>query len=263
MRLLSYYALLTPLCLILSRPITAQSNRIKDHEKIGWYNVFSTVQFNKKFELHGEYQWRRTQFIREWQQSLIRFGLTYNVSQNVKVRLGYAHVETFAYGLYALNALGKNFTEHRLFQMIQHNSNEGFLGINHRFITEQRFIGQFQYPEQTKEHEYMFVNRVRYLLRLQMPLIRKTIGAKTPYIAASNEVFIGFGKNVRENIFDQNRIMLSIGYQLSEKTRIECGYINQILQLSREIDNKNVFQKNNGFVINAFLTLGGKSSPKI
>jgi hypothetical protein len=33
--------------------------------------------------------------------------------------------------------------------------------------------------------------------------------------------------------------------------RIEAGYLNQILQLGREINNQNVFQNNNGLVVNS------------
>ena len=73
---------------------------------------------------------------------------------------------------------------------------------------------------------------------------------KTPYIAAYDELFIGFGENVNENIFDQNRIGLVLGYRFSNSLRIEAGYLNQTLQLGREVNNRNVFQNNNGFIIN-------------
>jgi hypothetical protein len=32
--------------------------------------------------------------------------------------------------------------------------------------------------------------------------------------------------------------------------RIEAGYLNQTLQLGRELNNRNVFQNNNGIIIN-------------
>jgi hypothetical protein len=31
------------------------------------------------------------------------------------------------------------------------------------------------------------------------------------------------------------------GYKFNPNLRIEAGYINQIIQLAREVDNKNVF----------------------
>ncbi|MBK9735808.1 MAG: DUF2490 domain-containing protein [Saprospiraceae bacterium] len=44
------------------------------------------------------------------------------------------------------------------------------------------------------------------MVRIQCPLFRSSIDNKTAYMAAYNELMIGFGKNVNENIFDQNRL---------------------------------------------------------
>ncbi len=43
------------------------------------------------------------------------------------------------------------------------------------------------------------------MFRMQIPLKGKTISDNKPYAAIDDEVFIGFGNNVNENIFDQNR----------------------------------------------------------
>jgi hypothetical protein len=93
---------------------------------------------------------------------------------------------------------------------------------------------------------------------MQCPLKGKTIDDKEWYAAAYDEIFIGFGKNVNENVFDQNRVGLLIGYRFNKKWRIEGGYFNQIVQLPREITlpgsstGQNVFQYNSGFIINTY-----------
>jgi hypothetical protein len=73
---------------------------------------------------------------------------------------------------------------------------------------------------------------------------------KSPYLSIYDEIFLGFGKNVNENIFDQNRLGILIGYEISPLVRIEAGYLNQILQLGREVKNRNVVQYNNGIIVN-------------
>ena len=88
------------------------------------------------------------------------------------------------------------------------------------------------------------------MFRLQIPLKGKSIDNKTPYIAIYDEIFIGFGENVNENIFDQNRLGVLLGYKFNNSLRIEGGYLNQTLQLGREVDNRKVFQNNNGIIIN-------------
>jgi len=82
-------------------------------------------------------------------------------------------------------------------------------------------------------------------------LLGTSIVEKTPYVAVYDEVMIGFGKNVGENIFDQNRIGVLLGYKFNDLLRVEGGYLNQIVQLGREVEGKNVFQYNNGFIVSA------------
>jgi len=93
------------------------------------------------------------------------------------------------------------------------------------------------------------LNRIRYMPRIDVPLYKKL------YAAAYDEIFIGFGKNVGENIFDQNRIGLLLGYRFSTLFRAEAGYLNQTVQLGREIGGRNVIQYNNGLILNTYFQL--------
>jgi Protein of unknown function (DUF2490) len=241
--------------LLCSIGINAQNTRIVDKNDIGWYAFFGTFKVAEKFSIHSEYQWRRENYISDQQQNLLRVGVNYQANPKLLLRLGYAWIETFPYGEYAINAQGKDFTEHRIFQMATINDKISKFELSHRFMLEQRFVGRYTKPELTVEDDYVFMNRVRYMFRIQMPLKGTEIKNKTPYIAAYDEIFIGFGENVNENIFDQNRIGLLLGYRFDNNFRIEAGYLNQTLQLGREINQSNVFQSNNGFVINTLLNL--------
>ena len=53
-----------------------------------------------------------------------------------------------------------------------------------------------------------------------------------------NELFIGFRKIVNINIFDQNRIGIQVGYRVNKVVRIEGGFLNQTLQIGRQINGK-------------------------
>jgi hypothetical protein len=89
------------------------------------------------------------------------------------------------------------------------------------------------------------------MYRAQIPLRGREIADKTPYVAVYDEVFVGFGKNVNENVFDQNRLGLLIGYRFYPKVRIEGGFLSQIVQVGREVGGSNVFQYNNGMIVAA------------
>ncbi len=233
----------------------SQNSRISDQNSIGWYNFFGTYKLSTKIGLHTEYQWRRNNVITDWQQSLLRLGVNYQLNPRMLVRVGYAWIETFPYGEYSINSMGKDFTEHRIFQMLQLSHKESMVDVSHRFMLEQRFIGSYSAATLSKEDEYKLLNRIRYMFRLQLPLKGREITNNTPYAAIYNEVFIGFGKNVNANIFDQNRIGLLLGYRFNQDIRIEGGYLNQIVQFGRLINSQNVFQYNNGLIVNAVVNI--------
>ncbi len=234
---------------------SAQNTRLGDRNTIGWFNYFGTVKLGGKFGLHTEYQWRRIDLTTRMQQGLLRTGVNYQANPKIQVRLGYAWIETAAYGEIPINALGRDFTEHRAFQMLTLADKTGILDFSHRFMLEQRWVGRYSAPAIAREDEFVFSNRLRYMFRVQVPLKGKTIGNRTPYAAVYDEIFIGFGRNVNENVFDQNRLGVLLGYRFNETLRLEVGYLSQILQLGREVNGRNVFQYNNGLIVNTLINL--------
>ena len=147
--------------------------------------------------------------------------------------------------------LGRDFTEHRIFEMVQLSHKEADVDLSHRFMLEQRFVGRYSSENETTEDEFPLLNRFRYMIRLQTPLIGNEIKDDIPYVVLYDEIFVGFGENVQANIFDQNRIGILLGYRFNKNVRIEGGVLNQTLQFGRQINGQSVFQNNNGLIINA------------
>jgi Protein of unknown function (DUF2490) len=239
--------------LLLLQEVAAQNTRITDRNSIGWWAYFGNLKLNNKWSIHTEYQWRREGIVTDWQQSLLRLGVNYQLTPKVQLRAGYAWIETFAYGDIPIQAAGKTFSEHRAWQMATITDKAGRIDISHRFLLEQRWIGRFTNANSVKEDEFFYANRIRYLYRMQVPLKGQTLDNKEPYVAAYDEILIGFGKNVNENVFDQNRLGILMGYRFSPVLRIEGGYFNQIVQLPREITGRNVFQYNSGIIVNTYV----------
>ncbi|AEE48823.1 DUF2490 domain-containing protein [Haliscomenobacter hydrossis] len=253
------FLLIFMLNLLFASSSFSQNTRIKDYNKIGWWATFATLKLSDKWGIHAEYQWRREAFVDRWQQSLLRIGANHQLAPNVLLRAGYAWIETFNYGEYPINGFGRDFTEHRMFQMLTLSNKISALEVSHRFMLEQRWIGRYSAPEVLREDDYFFVNRLRYMFRIQLPLKGSTLEDKEFYAGAYDEILIGFGRNVNENIFDQNRLGLLLGYRFNSSLRIEGGFFNQILQLPREIqlqgtaNARNVFQHNSGLILNSYL----------
>ena len=236
-------------------PAIAQNTRIKDPNTIGWFTNTTTLAFSKSFSGHFEFQWRRDNLVKNWQQGLYRTGINYVVNPKLTLRVGYAFIETFNYGDYPLQATGKPFPEHRMYQLASLNDQNGRFEMNHRFILEQRWTGRFTNPAFKYADDYVYTNRFRYMFRIQTAVGKKSMGDKTPYIALYDEILLGFGKNVNENVYDQNRIGALLGYRLNKIFRIEGGFMQQLLQLGREINGRNVFQHNNGVIVNTIVNL--------
>lgn len=239
----------------------AQNTRISDDNTIGWFTNTTTLQFAERWSGHLEYQFRRDEFVRNGQQNLFRTGINYRANDKLTLRLGYAWVETFPYGDIPLQAAGRIFPENRLYQMALLNNPIGRVDISHRFMLEQRWVGRFLSPESPRPDEQVYSNRLRYMFRAQLPLNKPKMEDKTVYLAAYDEVFLGFGRNVNENVFDQNRLGLLVGYRFSPKFRLEGGFLQQLVQLGREINGRNVFQYNNGLIVNTVVNLDLRKKP--
>nr|WP_315174370.1 DUF2490 domain-containing protein [uncultured Flavobacterium sp.] len=238
------------LLLIISQITFAQSTRITDNNSIAWFAYTGTFKLNPKISLHTEFQLRRDEWIKDKQQNLLRLGVNYQLDPKMQLRLGYALAETYPYGDIPINGFGKDFTEHRMYEMVTLFDKIKSVELSHRFMLEQRWVGRYSTANLSSEDEFVFMNRLRYMFRAQVPLKGKSIGDQTPYAAVYDEILIGFGNNVNENIFDQNRFGLLLGYKLNSTFRFEAGYFNQILQLGREVNGRNVFQHNNGIIVN-------------
>lgn len=244
---------------LLLTVLQAQNPRLSDPNQIGWFAANATVRFAQKWSATGEVQWRRDDWIRNGQQTLLRGSLNYLVHPAVQLRAGYAYADTYPYGEPTIQAAGKTFPEHRTFQQALVTQEIGRVVLQHRLMLEQRWVGRFQNVDAHQADDYLFTNRFRYMARVQVPLQKPTGKGAFWYGAVWDEVFLGFGKNVQYNVFDQNRTALLVGRQLSPRTKLEGGMISQIVQLGRQVPaGRNVFQYNTGFIITASFNLDAR-----
>ncbi|MEP6845427.1 MAG: DUF2490 domain-containing protein [Panacibacter sp.] len=206
-------------------------NRINEYNKIGWYSIFIMPKISDKISAQIEYQWRRSGIIKNWQQSLSGAGIMYKINDKLTIQTGYALLRTYPTGSTTLAAVPKTFPEHRIYEQLTVKSPIGKAILSHRLRLEQRWIGKFDIINSNKPDSWVYLNRIRYMPRLDIPLSNKF------YAEALDELAIGFGKNVGENVFDQNRFALMAGYKLNKYVRIEAGYLNQTLQLGRRIND--------------------------
>jgi hypothetical protein len=240
--------------LLLTIKVVAQNDRLNDFNNTNWIQTINTITLDRKWSLHLEYQWRRENGVKYWQQSLLRVGTNFKLAENVTVHAGYGWIETFPYGDFPIAAAG-TFPEHRIYEQITFRQPVKKFIFSHRLRIEQRWLGRVK-PNTGGNREiedWFFLHRFRYQFRTQFPFWAK--GDKQLYSVAADEIFIGAGKNLGTNIFDQNRIFLLLGFKLNKKISIEGGYFNQTLQQGRRINSNTIIQRNNGVVLTSVLSL--------
>ena len=249
--------LLLPFILLCFTGMIQAQNRVSESNQIGWLSTMGTIQLSQKFAFQPEVQWRRTNWITSPQQDLYRFGFQYAAHPAVWFRAGYAYIETYHYGTFPLNSMGKNFSEHRIQVAVLLNSRfADRLDMQQRIMGEYRWVGAYSNPTLQVEDKWNQMYRLRYQLRMQLPLQGPTLDPKEWYIATWNELFVGLGKNVNKNTWDQNRFAALLGYRIHPNLRIEGGFFSQIVQLGREDAlGRNIFQYNNGYTLQTFWNL--------
>jgi len=234
--------------------LSAQNDRVNDYNYINWVQTVNSISLNRKWSLHLEYQWRRTDGLKNWQQSLLRIGTNYKLNDNVTAHLGYGWIETFSYGDYPIASNG-TFPEHRIYEQISFRQPINKWTFTHRFRIEQRWLGKVMAGTVSNREieDWLFLHRFRYQFKSQYAFWRKN--HKELYGVLADELFIGAGKNLGINIFDQNRFFAMMGFRMNKNVALEFGYINQTLQQGRRVNDKTIIQRNNGVVLTSVLSL--------
>jgi len=80
--------------------------------------------------------------------------------------------------------------------------------------------------------------------------LRKKATGSSLFIAAYNEVMFNFGRNIQNNIFDQNRAYIALGRKIPGLGSLEVGYLQQTVQQG----NGRVFEFNHTLQIGLFST---------
>lgn len=198
--------------------------QVRDHARNTntWLMYFGNHKISGRFGIHAEVQLRRSEVVSENQQLLFRTGLDIYTKSNDRFTIGYAFIETYPYGEFAV---ANAFPEHRIWQQFLTAQSLGKVRLTHRYRLEQRMIGNAATGQFSNGR---YENRFRYMARVTSNLSR---GDRPVYAAIYDEVFVNFGKDVGYNIFDQNRIYGALGFTLSSVLKLEAGYLYQVVHL--------------------------------
>lgn len=241
--------------------ILAQSSRINESNFTGWGTINLDWNLNKKWGIHLDLNQRRVNLSERIYQHLYRTGMNYKPNDKLYFRAGYVMARTSPFGDHQLASVHQTSTEHRSYEMVTFSEKSGNLETSHRLGFEQRWNSRFSSPALTSHDSWSYTNRARYRLRFDYSFKKNSNQPAYPYVFIYDEVMLNFGKQVTDNVFDQNRTGFFTGYTFSKITKLEFGFMYQIFQASKKFENKSVFQNNRNLLINLMINIpSGKAS---
>jgi len=199
----------------LAGPLCAQ---VDEDETGAWYMYFFNAPSQKsQWGLQGDVQYRNWDLCCDLEQLLLRGGLTWRPkSGDAMFTLGYANITYGAFG--SSSATTK---ENRTYQeaLLPQKISERFY-LRHRFRYEQRWVDNQD-----------FRTRYRYAIFIDVPLNKTDLKKGAWYLAFYDEIFLNGQRDIGDGntveIFGQNRLYGALGYSLSDKIRLQGGYMYQ------------------------------------
>lgn len=178
-----------------------------------WLMCFSQTRLHDKWSIHTEAQYRSFEITPNTEQLLLRGGINYHINNSAFTSIGYGYVTNYAFDKEQLR--GVQVSENRIWQQFLMRNNIGRCLFEHRYRLEQRWM--------QVNNNNRYLNRIRYLLRLTVPLNKKEIEKNTLFLSFYDEVFI----HLSSTPFDRNRLYGAIGYQFMPNANIQLGYLAQ------------------------------------
>ncbi len=191
------------------------SSQINTSDIGSWGMLFNQTRLHNKWSLHSEVQFRSYEINPNTEQLLVRGGINFHYNPALVFTAGYGWITNYTNDEKVFK--DQIVDENRIWEQIILKSNSGRVFFEHRYRFEQRWI--------TTSTNTNYKNRLRYLLRLTIPLNNKEVKPKTLFIGLYNEVFI----NLANSPFDRNRLYGAFGCQINSSTNIQLGYLLQTI----------------------------------
>ncbi len=217
--------------LILSLVISsAASGQVKTTSHINqvWVGYLNQTRLSNKWGTWTDLHLRtKEDFFSNLSVGIVRVGITYYVSDAVKLTAGYAFVNFFP----GDNHKNISQPEHRPWQQVQWHTKYAKTRTMQWLRLEERYRRKIL-NDSTLASGYSFNWKLRYNFLFQVPLSKKGPEPKTWSFIVNDEVHINFGKQIVNNYFDQNRFFLGFAYQTNKTDNLQIGYMNVFQQLA-------------------------------
>ena len=185
-------------------------------ENSQWIQYYNQSVISDKWQILFDAGYRWLDGFEERSQYIIRAGIGYRPVSRLRLVAGFAHL-----GFYSSGDLTK--TEYRPYQEIGLTNKLNKIDLSHRLRIEERFFKE-QHPQPFQDAQ-SFNFRFRYLFAVGIPLVQFD-GHRGSELSLhlGDEIFINAGADIVNNVFDQNRLLVSPTYRLNEQFSFALTY---------------------------------------
>ncbi|WP_420577471.1 DUF2490 domain-containing protein [Ekhidna sp.] len=185
-----------------------------------WFLLLNHYKINEKWTVGNELHIRRTDFLSDNKQFILRPFVNFTPGESVIYSVGYSYIKTHPYGEYPLPG---TLPEHNFWEQVTINQTLGKSTFSHRYRMEHRYQGNLieRPPGGAVEIDgYNFSNRFRYRLTWRKPLSDKY------FIHVFDELWVSTDGNFRQATYNQNWIYAGIGKNVGNGN-IQLAYLHQ------------------------------------
>ncbi|TYZ10532.1 DUF2490 domain-containing protein [Hymenobacter lutimineralis] len=209
--------------LLAAAPLRAQKQYVREQQT--WVGVFNQTRYSPRWGSWTDLQLRlHDHFVQKKFQALARVGLTYYLTDDVRLTAGYAYVHHYPDGARTVAQ-----PEHRPWQQVQWFTKFPKARLMQWVRLEERFRRTIAENEPTDDFDFNY--RTRYNAALFVPLTKRGFEPGGVQLLINNEVMMNFGREIRYNYFDQNRLFAGLVYQVNKHGQLQGGYMHLFQQL--------------------------------
>ena len=225
--MLKHFLLCTFFCFIIFNG-KGQTTKNVQHLNEVWFAYFNQIRISEKWGTWTDFQLRtKEDFLNKFSVGIIRVGLTYYLSNTVKLTAGFAWANYFPQD----NHKHISQPERRPWQQVQWDAHYGRKRMVHWVRLEERYRHKIL-NDSTLAHGYNFNYRLRYNWRYELPFDKKGIEPGAVSLIINDEINVNAGKQIVYNYFDQNRFYTGLKIQVTPVSNVQFGYLNIFQQLA-------------------------------
>ncbi len=213
----------------------AQTKNVQ-HLNETWFAYFNQIRISNRWGTWADFQLRtKERVINNFSVDIVRLGVTYYVSNSIKLTAGIAWANYFPQD----NHKKVSQPELRPWQQVQWDARYGRKRMVHWVRLEERFRQKIL-NDSTLGDGYNFNYRLRYNWRYELPLDVKEANPGAVTLIVNDEINVNAGKQIVYNYFDQNRFFAGFKIQTSIVSNVQFGYLNIWQQLAAGNQYKSV-----------------------